>query len=113
MVSDGGMTLKEELTQTSPLQEALQYSQKTITERAFALEDTWKRTPPGGGFSGANSYPRATLFLVRDAGISEPDLYLYIAAGGFRAHSDAFWYFASYLGKTIMLWSILCCVHRA
>lgn len=52
MVSDGGMTLKEELTQTSPLQEALQYSQKTITERAFALEDKWKRTPPGGLFRG-------------------------------------------------------------
>ncbi|WP_454974063.1 hypothetical protein [Corynebacterium propinquum] len=33
MVSDGAMTLKEELTQPNPLQEALQYSQKTITER--------------------------------------------------------------------------------
>lgn len=110
MVSDGAMTLREELTQTSPLQEALQYSQKTITERAFALEDEWKRTPPVEGFSEENFYSRANLLLVRDAGISEHDLFLYIAAGGFRAHSDAFWYFGSHLEKDhhVVVDSLLC-----
>ncbi|MDK4314505.1 hypothetical protein [Corynebacterium propinquum] len=110
MVSDGAMTLQEELTQTSPLQEALQYCQKTITERAFALEDEWKHTPPVEGFSEDNFYSRANLLLVRDAGISEPDLYLYIAAGGFRAHSDAFWYFVPHLEKDhrVVVDSLLC-----
>ena len=77
MVSDRAMTLQEELTQPNPLQEALQYSQKTITERAFTLEDEWKRTPPVEGFSEENFYSRANLLLVRDAGISEHDLSLY------------------------------------
>lgn len=110
MVSDGAMTLREELTQTSPLQEALQYSQKTITERAFALEDEWKHTPPVEGFSEENFYSRANLLLVLDAGISEHDLFLYIAAGGFRAHSDAFWYFVPHLEKDhrVVVDSLLC-----
>ena len=99
MVSDRAMTLQEELTQPNPLQEALQYSQKTITERAFALEDEWKRTPPVEGFSEENFYSRANLLLVRD-----------IAAGGFRAHSDAFWYFGSHLEKDhrVVVDSLLC-----
>ena len=113
MVSDGAMTLQEELTQTNPLQEALQYSQKTITERAFALEDSWKRTPPVEGFSEDNFYSRANLLLVRDAGISEHDLFS-ISQRVVSARtvmpsgiSGPIW------KKTIMLWSILCCAHRA
>ena len=110
MVSDGAMTLREELTQTSPLQEALQYSQKTITERAFALEDEWKHTPPVEGFSEENFYSRATLLLVLDAGITEHDLFLNIAAGGLREHSDAFWYFVPHLEKDhrVVVDSLLC-----